>query len=173
MRCNVFTLLARLSWRHKRSTAQVLYTQIVGAARDSRLYRPPFSVPDTPAGRFEALNLHLWLVLRGLKGDARANTLMALFANDLDASARELGVGDLSVGKRVKDLVAIFYGRIILYDRALKQDDSWASLQEAFGIAIPALAERLPSYAQKIEDWLNNPHEKSTFPHWADTPLTN
>lgn len=167
MRYNVFTLLARLGFGNKRSATQVFYNRVVAAARDPRLYKLPFSVPDTPEGRFEALNIHLWLVLRGLKGDARANVLMGLFARDLDASARELGVGDLSVGKKVKDLVAIFYGRIILYDRALKQDDSRMALQEAFGTPVPALADLLPAYAQRIEHWLNT-NSSNDFPLWVD-----
>ena len=101
MRCNVFTLLARLGLGHKGSAAQDLYTGLVAAARDPRLYAPPFLLPDTPAGRFESLNVHLWLVLWALKGEARAGALMGLFTRDLDASARELGVGDLSVGKKI------------------------------------------------------------------------
>ncbi len=42
----------------------------------------------------------------------------AVFAH-LDANLRELGVGDMGVGKRMKKIAAAFYGRAHSYDTAL------------------------------------------------------
>ena len=38
---------------------------------------------------------------------------------DMDRSLREMGVGDLRVGRRVKTMVKAFYGRAAAYDAAL------------------------------------------------------
>jgi cytochrome b pre-mRNA-processing protein 3 len=50
----------------------------------------------------------------------------------LDASLRELGVGDMGVGKRMKKLARSFYGRAQAYDEALDSGDAGA-LAEALG----------------------------------------
>jgi cytochrome b pre-mRNA-processing protein 3 len=41
-----------------------------------------------------------------------------MFEN-MDESLREMGVGDLAVGRRVKAMVSAFYGRIQAYESAL------------------------------------------------------
>ena len=41
------------------------------------------------------------------------------FFRDMDRSLRELGVGDISVGKKVRKMAEVFYGRIAAYDAAL------------------------------------------------------
>jgi cytochrome b pre-mRNA-processing protein 3 len=43
---------------------------------------------------------------------------------DFDRSLREMGVGDLSVGKHVKRMARAFYGRILSYEGGLARDDS-------------------------------------------------
>ena len=42
------------------------------------------------------------------------------------SALRELGVGDLSVGKKMKKLGRAFYGRVKIYDEALTAGDSEA-----------------------------------------------
>jgi cytochrome b pre-mRNA-processing protein 3 len=37
----------------------------------------------------------------------------------MDRSLREMGVGDLSVGKKVRKMAEVFYGRVAAYDLAL------------------------------------------------------
>ena len=64
-------------------------------------------MPDTLEGRFEALCLHVILALRGaarLPPPAAdvAQDLADAFFRDLDASLREMGVGDTVVPKRMK-----------------------------------------------------------------------
>ena len=41
--------------------------------------------------------------------------LFNIFFEDLDNSLRELGVSDLSVGKKIKVLAQNFYGRLLVY----------------------------------------------------------
>jgi cytochrome b pre-mRNA-processing protein 3 len=103
--------------------AWLLYETIVAQARNPVLYRE-FGVPDTLDGRFEAIVLHLVLVLRRLKRDFPegvdlAESLQEVFFSDMDRSLREMGAGDLGVGKRVKRMAEGFLGRLSVYDAAL------------------------------------------------------
>lgn len=131
------SFIARLFSQDK--TPQQLYTAILTASRQTVLYQQPGGVPDTVEGRFELLCLHLWVVLRVLgQGSKTGQTLFNIFCADLDASARELGVGDLSVGKKVKAMVAVFYGRALQYDAARAEIPSFIT---ALQRALPGLSD--------------------------------
>jgi cytochrome b pre-mRNA-processing protein 3 len=41
----------------------------------------------------------------------------------MDRSLREMGVGDISVGKKVRKMAEVFYGRVAAYDQALAGPD--------------------------------------------------
>ena len=106
--------------------AHQLYAAIVAQARSPVFYQE-FGVPDTVDGRFELIALHAFLLLHRLKRDpARTGRLAqavfdAMFL-DMDASLREMGAGDLGVGRRVKQMATGFYGRIAAYEAGLTAD---------------------------------------------------
>lgn len=114
----------RLFTRKPRTAqAESLYQAIVAQARAPRLYSD-FGVPDSLDGRYESIVLHLVLVLRRLKrefpeGIELAEALQEAFFDDMDRSLREMGAGDLGVGKRVKRMAEGFMGRLAAYDGAL------------------------------------------------------
>lgn len=105
-----------------RGTIEAIYGMIVTQARQPSFYRD-LGVPDTVNGRFDLLVLHLWMVLRQFKSaEAAANLSQALFdrfCDDMDANLREMGVGDLTVPKRMRAFGEAFYGRAAAYDLAL------------------------------------------------------
>jgi len=105
-----------------RGTIEAIYGMIVTQAREPLFYRD-LGVPDTVNGRFDLLVLHLWMVLRRLKlleGGARlCQALFDRFCDDMDANLREMGVGDLTVPKRMQAFGEAFYGRVAAYDLAL------------------------------------------------------
>lgn len=111
----------------RRRTVESLHVAISEAARKPALYTG-LGVPDTVEGRFECLCLHAVLVLRRLDAlpapaaDVAQDLVDSLF-RQLDASLRELGVGDLSVSKRMKKLASAFYGRASAYGTALDAGD--------------------------------------------------
>jgi cytochrome b pre-mRNA-processing protein 3 len=92
----------------------------VAAARHPVFYAD-WSVPDTLDGRFDMISLHAFLVLDRLKGTEQAfrQALVDELFADMDRSLREMGVGDLSVGKKVRKMAEVFYGRLAAYDQAL------------------------------------------------------
>jgi cytochrome b pre-mRNA-processing protein 3 len=106
-----------------KAAVERLYAVLVAQAREPAFYREG-RVPDSLDGRFELVALHAFLVLRRLKGEGPDGARLAqdLFDHmfvDMDESLREIGVGDLSVGKRVKAMAKAFYGRAAVYDAAL------------------------------------------------------
>ena len=87
--------------------------------------------PDTTEGRFELYNLHVVLLLhrlRGLGGMAgeTAQALFDSYVGALDDALREMGVGDLSVGKKMRKLGEAIYGRVKTFDEALADSDGAA-----------------------------------------------
>jgi cytochrome b pre-mRNA-processing protein 3 len=105
-----------------RGTIEAIYGMIVAQAREPLFYRH-LGVPDTVNGRFDLLILHLWMVLRRLKEiEGESGLTQALFdhfCDDMDANLREMGVGDLTVPKRMQAFGEAFYGRAAAYDLAL------------------------------------------------------
>jgi cytochrome b pre-mRNA-processing protein 3 len=136
--------------------ARHAYDRVVAQAR-----RPGFftdcGIPDTVAGRFELICLHAFLYLHRLKREQPPAKSLgqrffdAMFA-DFDRSLREMGTGDLSVGREVRRMAEAFYGRIAAYEDGLADGD--AVLQAAlarnlFGTA-PTAAPRLAAMAAYV-----------------------
>ena len=114
--------------RRGREAAGRLYAACVEAARAPALYRE-YGVPDTLQGRFEMVALHLFPLLYRLMhqpGDdpQLARLVSESFVTDMDAAFREMGVGDVTVPKRMKTLYASFAGRVSGYTHAMGEGDS-------------------------------------------------
>ena len=104
------------------------YYIIVNQSRNPSFYQE-FLVADNIDGRFDILSLHMFFIFFRLKkeGEKAVQFSQLLFATmfvDMDQSLREMGVGDLSVGKRVKDMGKALLGRIEVYDKAFEGTDS-------------------------------------------------
>jgi len=132
----------------RRNTIAALYARIANASRVPGLYAA-LGMPDSLEGRFESLSLHMILSLRALRelpapADDVAKDLTDAFFRDMDASLREMGVGDTVVPKRMKKVAAAFYGRAQAYDPALSAGDETALAEalgrNALGTGAPALA---------------------------------
>ena len=94
-------------------------------ARAPALYAD-LGVPDTAEGRLEMVMLHTVLVIERLRleGEAAEELSRALterFITDLDDCLREMGVGDLTVPKKVKKAAAALYDRTLACRAALAE----------------------------------------------------
>jgi cytochrome b pre-mRNA-processing protein 3 len=103
-----------------------LYGTVTRQARLPDFY-VDWGVPDTVDGRFDMITLHAFLVLHRLKsedeqGEPLAQAFFDLMFADMDWNLREMGAGDLGVGRRVKTMVSAFYGRIAAYEKGLTDD---------------------------------------------------
>jgi cytochrome b pre-mRNA-processing protein 3 len=105
-----------------REAGRALYAALVEQSRAPALYEG-LGAPDTTEGRFEIYTLHLMLLLDRLKqnGEQAKDVSQALFdtyLKGLDDALREMGVGDLSVGKKMRKLGEACYGRVKSYQAA-------------------------------------------------------
>lgn len=144
---------------------EALFAAVLRQARRPEFYERA-GVPDTLDGRFDMIALHVFLVMRRLKGQGEAaeaaarGLVEALFA-DLDASLRELGVGDLAVGKRIRSMMDGLYGRFDAYDAGLAEAPAGRKLGVAldnnlFGTvhASAEALERMAAYVRREADAL-------------------
>jgi cytochrome b pre-mRNA-processing protein 3 len=143
-----------------RQTAEQLYAALVAQARRPEFYAQ-LGVPDTLDGRFELLALHTFLALRRLKSKADAadirQALVEVFVDDMDASLREMGAGDLGIGRRVKAMAQALYGRIAAYESGLAGSEQaliGALRRNLFGTAgepgpDPAVVRKLAGYVRR------------------------
>lgn len=103
----------------------LLYTAAVTAARDPWFFGPAIGAPDTLDGRFDLVGLHVGVLIRRLhrdpdpRGAEAAQAVFDAMFSDMDMNLREMGVGDMSVGKRVKRMWEAFHGRAQAYAAAL------------------------------------------------------
>jgi len=117
-------LISLFAGKQHNPAAVALYKCIVEQARQPDFYTH-HGVPDSLDGRFDMIVLHTFLVMRRLRtiasqaaGQLSQDLFDLLFA-DMDSNLREIGVGDLGVGKRVKKMAQAFYGRVEAYEAGL------------------------------------------------------
>jgi cytochrome b pre-mRNA-processing protein 3 len=125
------SLLPRLGRRavHERA-GYLLYGMAVAAAREPHCYTV-LGVPDTLDGRFDLIGLHVFLLIHRLRflpdpGPALAQAVFDAMFSDMDKALREMGVGDLSVGRRVRAMWEAFHGRARAYQEAMESPDAEA-----------------------------------------------
>lgn len=139
-----------------------LYAAVVAEARDPVWYAEA-GVPDTLDGRFDMVAAILSLVLvridaEGEAGRGPSALLTEVFIDDMEGQVRQLGIGDVIVGKHLGKMVAAMGGRLSAYREAI---DDPAALEGALvrnlwrgepgAAARPALAaERLRGIAAAL-----------------------
>jgi cytochrome b pre-mRNA-processing protein 3 len=115
-----------LNWLSKRNrrdrNAHDFYGSIVAAARAPELYAD-YGVPDTIEGRFEMLVFHMYVSLDRLgQGSTEpkllAQRLVDAFFADMDVTARQAGVGDMAVPRKMRKLATAYADRIQGYRTA-------------------------------------------------------
>jgi cytochrome b pre-mRNA-processing protein 3 len=109
--------------RERRAQSGRLYAAAVARAREP-VFFATFGVADTLDGRFDLVVLHACLLLERLNTDdpALAQAFVDALFTGFDEGLRELGVGDIGIGKKVKKLADAFYGRLKAYGEA--QDET-------------------------------------------------
>ena len=108
------------------------------------------------------LTLHMFLAIDRLRRDAPEHDrlirrLQEVFFEHLDAALREMGVGDLSVGRKIRGLAEAFYGRIAAYERAIAAEDgslAAALARNVIGSEDPRKGAPLAAYVIAARDAL-------------------
>lgn len=130
-----------------KSAASRLYAAVVTRARQP-VFFVTFCVPDTLDGRFDLLTLHAFLVLTQLKTKpALAQAFIDRLFIAFDEALRELGTGDLGMGKRMKAMADAFYGRLAAYESAGTPEAMAAALgRNLYRGAAPACIAAMSAY---------------------------
>lgn len=122
-----------------KAKASEIYGVVVAQSRKMSFYGDG-AVQDTMVGRYELIVLHMFLAMERLRrvsqpNDVLQRVLVERFVTDVDDCMREIGVGDLKVGRHVKRAAAGLYERIAVYRAALETnvDVPRAALEESFG----------------------------------------
>lgn len=114
----------------KRAAAR-LYAAAIERARAPVFYAR-LGVADSVDGRFDLLALHAWLVLDRLRAaglnDLSQDLMNALFLG-FDEGLRDLGAGDMGMGRRMKKLADAFYGRLQAYDASADVEAMTAAVE--------------------------------------------
>ena len=144
----MLSFLKKLLMPSQLVVARKLYADIVGQSRQLAFFED-LQVRDDLDGRFDLMLVHLFAVIVVLeeknsfsqKHKAQAKELSVLIQeallDDMDRSLREMGVGDMSVGKKVKDMGAAWFGRRQAYEQAFdaiencKEEGAFTQFSEA------------------------------------------
>ena len=107
---------------------QKAYYKCLEASRRREFYTK-FEVADTFDGRFDMLCLVMSIYMQKLSKDHEKtkffsqNLFDAMF-KDIDLTLREMGAGDLGVGKRIKVMSESFMGRLSKYSLSVENKDA-------------------------------------------------
>jgi len=94
---------------------------VVAEARDPAWYRDG-GVPDTIDGRFDMVTAVLSVVLARLEREdahPQAAFITEIFVEDMDGQLRQLGIGDIVVGKHIGKMMSALGGRLSAYRAGL------------------------------------------------------
>lgn len=116
--------------RRNRDAAAPLYAAVVAKAREPRWYVDG-GAPDTLDGRFDMVAAVLAMVMLRIEaeppGDLAAATLSTdlteRFVDDMDAQVRQIGFGDIVVGKHVGRMMGMLGGRLGTYREGIAAGD--------------------------------------------------
>ena len=110
----------------RQDQALPLYNAVVTRGRAEHWYLAG-AVPDTVDGRFDMIAAVLTMVLLRLEAEPAAATLSAhlteRFVDDMDGQLRQMGMGDLVVGKHVGKMMSMLGGRLGAYRDGLAAGD--------------------------------------------------
>ncbi len=142
-----------------------MYDAVIARARETHWYLAG-GVPDTLDGRFDMVAAVLSMVLLRIEAngteDEAAMTLSAelteRFVDDMDAQIRQIGFGDIVVGKHVGRMMGMLGGRLGAYREGVAAGDLSAPLvrniwrgEEPAADAVAHVSAALLSFRASLE----------------------
>ena len=143
--------------------ANLVYNMLVEHARHPVFYKD-YNAADSLDGRFDMIIIHMTLILRRYQAEKdmeMVNEIQNAFFKDMDRNLREMGIGDVSVPKKIKKMAEAYLGRTAAYNEPLNNNDKEA-LSEALAKNVEAVqdkalnSESLSLYCIEQEEYLND-----------------
>ena len=128
-----------------------LYNNLVNLSRNKSLFSI-FTDKDTFSDRILMLLFHFAFFLRRYKDNTNKEYLQKFydyFFRQIELSLREIGYGDVSINKKMKDYINIFYS-------ILDKIDDWNNLENVKKGEILGFYYNLKGNHLKIVNYLNN-----------------
>ena len=128
-----------------------LYNSLVNLSRNKSLFSL-FTDKDTFSDRILILMFHFVFFLREYKKDTDKEYLQKFFDyffRQIELNLREIGYGDVSINKKMKDYINIFYS-------ILDKINDWSIIDNQKKGVILALYFKLNSNQLKIVEYFNN-----------------
>lgn len=156
------SLLSRLlrSRPDPREAMRPLWHKVVEIAREPHWYAQA-RVADTIDGRFDMITAVFAMVLLRMEKDpalADSSALLTeLFVEDMDGQLREIGIGDIVVGKHIGRLMSMMGGRLGAYREGLAQgreglaDAAARNMRMQDGVAPDMVAEGLEELSRLLD----------------------
>jgi len=112
-------------FKSKKKNILPLYNKIVFLTRENFFYKD-FKLLDSFSNRIYLIFFHLCFILIALKNKENdkndQQAIFDFFFKQIELNCRELGYGDITVNKKMKDLIKLFYEILI-------QCINWKQLQ--------------------------------------------
>ena len=109
-----------------------MYNKIVFLTRENFFYKD-FKLSDSFSNRIYLIFFHLCFILIALKNKKSdkndQQAIFDFFFKQIELSCRELGYGDMTINKKMKDLIKLFYEILIQFYEILIQCNNWKQLQ--------------------------------------------
>ena len=128
-----------------------IYNNLVNLSRNKSLFSI-FTDKDTFSDRILILMFHFAFFLREFKDNTDKDYLQNFFDyffRQIELSLREIGYGDVSINKKMKDYINIFYS-------ILDKLNNWKNLDNNKKSAILAYYYKLNNNELKIVEYFNN-----------------
>ena len=111
------------------------------------------------------LHLAIWLNATDANADTTRH-IMELVIADMDQSLREMGVGDMSIGKKVDKMAFAMNGRLQAYTASGDDPDAWthAIAHNVYRQDSHPQAERLADYALRAKAQLSQSNAELNWP---------
>ena len=148
-----------------------IYNNLVGLTRNKDLYKN-FKKQDTFADRLVFLLLHFAFFLKAFKKKDNKDVLQEIYDyifRQLELSIREIGYGDQSINKKMKEYLNLFYGMIDkIHDWEDLSDDSKTQVLLIFldnNADMPYLVDYFEKYQLNLSNNTLNSFTKGVVTH--------
>ena len=148
-----------------------IYNNLVNLTRNKELYKD-FKVQDTFSDRLIFFLLHFAFFLKIYKENNNKKVLQEIYDytfRQVELSIREIGYGDQSINKKMKDYLNLFYGMIDkINDWDALTIESRANLLEIFldnSANFEYLTDYFEKYRLNLENNTLNSHIKGVIKH--------
>ncbi len=128
-----------------------VYNNLINLSRNKKIFAI-FTVNDTFSDRLIIFMFHFALFLREYKDQNNKKYLQDLFDyifRQIELSLREIGYGDVSINKKMKNYINIFYSIIDKFN-------NWNSLNGNEKFNILGFFIKLDDKGHKLVDYFNN-----------------